>query len=144
ANTIRLNYLTLPVNLAYTQRSDGQGLQAFAGPYASCLVGGHYQNDFNFYTLGATGTFTGQVAAGDHNPGTAGSNATYSKRWDVGVQAGLGYRYQQVLLQVGYSLGLRNLAATIPGYPAGTLVTATPIYNRGFQACLAYLFGHHA
>jgi hypothetical protein len=144
ASTTRLNYLTLPVNLAYTQRSDGQGWQAFAGPYASCLLGGHYHSDYTFYTLGSTGEFEGQVVGGNHNPATAGRNDSYSKRWDVGVQAGLGYRYQALLLQVGYSLGLRNLAATIPGYPTGTVVATTPIYNRGFHASLAYLFGHPA
>lgn len=141
ANTTRLNYLTLLLNLAYTQRPDGQGFQAFAGPYVSYLVGGHYHSDYNFYTLGSTGELEGQVVAGDHNPATAGSNDSYSKRWDVGLQAGLGYRYQQLLLQVGYSVGLRNLAATIPGFPPGTIVTTTPIYNRGFQASIAYLFG---
>lgn len=140
ANTTRLNYLTLPVNLAYSQRPTGQGFQVFAGPYLSCLVGGHYHSEYNSYTLGLTGESEGQVVAGDHNPATAGKTDIYSKRWDVGLQAGFGYQYRALLLQVGYSLGLRNLAATIPRYPAGTTVTTTPSYNRGFQISLAYLF----
>jgi hypothetical protein len=144
ANTTRLNYLTLPLNLAYTQQLNGQGLQAFAGLYISCLAGGHFHSDYNFYTLGSTGELEGRVVAGDHNPVTAGKYDVYSKRWDTGLQAGVGYRYREVLLQVGYSLGLRNLAATIPGYPAGTTMTTTPIYNRGCQASLTYLFGPKA
>jgi len=142
ANTTRLNYLTLPLNLAYIQQPNGQGFQVFAGPYISCLVGGHYHSEYDFYTLG--GEYEGQVVAGDHNPATTGKTDVYSKRWDVGLQAGLGYQYRALLLQVGYSLGLRNLAATIPGYPAGTTVTTTPSYNRGFQVSLAYLFGPKA
>jgi hypothetical protein len=37
---IRLNYLTVPVMLAYTQQGNGRGWQVFAGPYLSVLVGG--------------------------------------------------------------------------------------------------------
>jgi hypothetical protein len=69
---------------------------------------------------------------------------SYSKRWELGLQTVPDYYYQELLLQVGYSLAMRNLAATIPGYPAGTVVTTTPIYNRGFQAFMAYLFGHQS
>jgi hypothetical protein len=140
ANTTRLNYLVLPLNLAYIQRPNGQGFQVFAGPYLSCLVGGHFHTDYSFYTLGTTGELAGEVVAGDHNPSTAGKTDIYSKRWDVGLQAGLGYQYRALLLQVGYSIGLRNLAATIPGYPPGTIVTTTPIYNRGGQLSLIYFF----
>ena len=38
----RLNYLTLPLNVAYRQHPDGQGFQLFAGPYLSLLVGGNF------------------------------------------------------------------------------------------------------
>jgi hypothetical protein len=36
---VRLNYLTVPLNLAFTLGRAGQGLQVFGGPYASLLVG---------------------------------------------------------------------------------------------------------
>jgi hypothetical protein len=35
---VRLHYLTLPLNLAFTLGCAGQGLQVFAGPYASLLL----------------------------------------------------------------------------------------------------------
>jgi hypothetical protein len=35
---VRLHYLTLPLNLAFTLGRAGQGLQVFAGPYASLLL----------------------------------------------------------------------------------------------------------
>ncbi|RZK29744.1 MAG: PorT family protein, partial [Hymenobacter sp.] len=40
--TVRLNYLMLPVNLAYTLGENGQGLQVFAGPYVGLFLGGTY------------------------------------------------------------------------------------------------------
>ena len=42
----RLSYLNVPLNAAYTIRSDGRGMQFFAGPYLSMLVGGSY----HYYT----------------------------------------------------------------------------------------------
>jgi hypothetical protein len=36
---MRLNYLTLPINLAWTLGRNGQGVQILAGPYARLLVG---------------------------------------------------------------------------------------------------------
>jgi hypothetical protein len=41
---LRLNYLTLPLNFAFTLRHDGQGLQAFAGPYLGLVVGGNHMH----------------------------------------------------------------------------------------------------
>jgi hypothetical protein len=69
---------------------------------------------------------------------------SYSKRWELGLQAVPNYYYQKLLQQVGYSLAVRNLAATIPGYPAETVMTTTLTYNRGFQAFMAYLFGYQS
>lgn len=140
SNTTRLNYLTAQMNFAYIQRVNGQGFQVFAGPYISCLIGGKYRSEFNYYTLGKMNSFDGQVVAGDNNPGTPGSNDIYLKRWDIGLQAGVGYQYRGLLVQVGYNLGLRNLAATYPGGFPLTTLTATPTYNRAFHASIAYLF----
>ena len=139
SHNVRLNYVTAQLNFAYTQHDNGQGLQLFAGPYISCLVGGSYHSDFVFYTLGSTSTLDGQVVAGDRNPSTPGSNDIYSKRWDIGLQAGVGYQYKNSLLQVGYSLGLRNLAATHVGGSPPTDLASTPAYSRGFYASISYL-----
>ena len=129
----RFNYLSVPLTLAYAIRSDGQGLQVFAGPYVSMLVGGSYRYRFP-YTLVA-GDVSGQVRAG-------GLNATdayyHTQRVDAGLQAGVGYRFRHLLAQASGSLGLRNLAATTFD-PAGNL-PGSPYYSRSLRLSIAYLF----
>jgi hypothetical protein len=130
----RLNYLTLPVNLAYSLRQDGQGLQVFAGPYAGLLLGGNYQ-----LTADEPGPFggisysDGKVAPGeDFSIPAAGSTTRIPRRCrrlDVGVQAGLGYRLGNLLVQADFAFGLDDL------YP---LYAHT--YNRTAQASMSYLF----
>lgn len=135
----RLNYLTIPLNFLYTQRTTGQGVQVFAGPYLSWLVGGHYEGQTMFLNTPEPFYKEGKVVAGDVRPIT--DDNFYSRRLDAGLQAGLGYRYKAAVLQASYSLGLRNLASDVR-ISAASPATATAAYsNRAFQVSLAYLFG---
>jgi hypothetical protein len=135
----RLNYLTIPLNFVYTQRTTGQRVQAFAGPYLSWLVGGHYEAQTTYVNNYLSISREGKVVAGDVYQITA-DNA-YSRRFDAGLQAGLGYRYKAAVLQASYSLGLRNLASDVKlGFNSPTSPTAA-YYSRAFQVSLAYLFG---
>ncbi|MBF9239881.1 PorT family protein [Hymenobacter sp. BT683] len=127
---VRLDYLTLPVSLAYGRRADGQGVQVFAGPYLALLLGGRYAT----------------TIAVPSNPQTARGNISVAKepgtgrvfqRYDAGLQAGLGYRRQALLFQAGYSLGLRA-ATSFGDHPPRYA------YNRTFQASLSYLFARQA
>jgi hypothetical protein len=138
--THRLNYLCLPLSFAYTQRANGQGAQVFAGPYLSLLLGGHYDTQTTY----ANGIFTheGQVVAGntqpDKYPFSPGYDTDfYARRFDAGVQAGLGYRHGGLLVQAQYSFGLRNQSAYVEAIAA----TRPAHYNRTCQLSLAYLFG---
>ncbi|RZJ88879.1 MAG: PorT family protein, partial [Hymenobacter sp.] len=45
--TLGLNYLLLPINLLYSQRTGGQGGQVFLGPYVGWLLGGTYRTRYN-------------------------------------------------------------------------------------------------
>jgi hypothetical protein len=130
---IRLNYLTLPLNLAYTLGRDGQGLEVFGGPYASLLLGGSYVQKLSAFSE----EYTGKVKAADL---AANSDDRYSRRFDGGLQAGVGYRLKGLQLQVSYSLGLRNLAVPYQAYP-GRVFEPTAYYNRAFQVSLSYLVG---
>ena len=131
----RLNYLTLPLNVAYRQHPDGQGFQVFAGPYLGLLLSGSYE-----ITTTANGSSVGG-ASGRITPvaNDAPDLDVYARRFDTGLQGGLGYRHQALLLNIGYSVGLRNVAAryTYNGIP----VSSSPYYNRAFQVSLAYLLG---
>jgi hypothetical protein len=39
-DTVHLHYITLPLDVAYALRSDGQGFRVFGGAYVACLLGG--------------------------------------------------------------------------------------------------------
>jgi hypothetical protein len=133
-NTYRLNYLTLPVNIAYTQHPDGQGFQVFAGPYLGLLLSGRYEN-----TIDVAGTPTTDSGKITPIANDAPDLDAYARRLDAGLQAGLGYRYQGLLLQFDYSLGLRDIGARY--YYNGVAISNPAYYNRAFLASLAYLFG---
>lgn len=137
----RLNYLTLPLNLVYTTGSTGQGFEASAGPYISALIGGNYQFSSELVATNAHFTSEGEgkvIASSEYKSSSASYPDYASRRFDAGVQAGIGYRYQEFLAQVGYSLGLRNVGAA---YRSGTGMSAAPTYhNRAFQVSLSYLF----
>ena len=131
----RLNYLTLPLNLAYRQHPDGQGFQVFAGPYLGLLLSGSY--DITTTVNGSpVGSASGRITPVANN---APDLDAYARRFDAGLQGGLGYCYQAWLLELGYSLGLRDITAryTYNGIP----VSSAPYYNRAFQLSLAYLLG---
>lgn len=121
----RLNYLTVPLNVAYAAHPDGQGFQVFAGPYLGLLVDG--QSDYRFTSAGSTVFSQSFDILPDRD----------ARRFDAGLQAGLGYRYQWYLLELTYSLGLRNNA--VP--QADPSRDRVPYYNRAVQASITYLFG---
>lgn len=139
--TVRLNYLTLPLNLAYTLGRVGQGLQVFAGPYVGLLVGGNYTQQI--HSAGYLGgppsdtEYSGKVKAGDVFSYT---DNRYSQRVDVGLQAGIGYRLKGWQVQASYSLGLRDVSASFQSYD-GTRYREAARYNRSFQLGLSYLVG---
>jgi hypothetical protein len=139
--TVRLNYLTLPLNLAYTLGKAGQGLQVFAGPYVGLLVGGNYTQQVHQagYLGGPAhdGEYSGKVKAASVFSHT---DNRYSQRVDAGLQAGVGYRLKGWQVQAGYSLGLRNLASSFQSYD-GALYREAANYNRVFQVSLSYLVG---
>jgi len=129
----RLNYLTLPVNLAYTLRRDGQGLQVFGGPYASLLLGGNYAQRLS----GFSEEYTGKVKAASI---ATDADNRYARRLDAGLQAGVGYRLKGLQLQASYSLGLRNVAVPYQAFN-GQVYQPSSVYNRAFQVALSYLVG---
>jgi len=148
--SVRLNYVTIPLQLAYTQHRDGQGLQVAAGPYVSFLVGGNTVDDYLFPFAGARQQQNTVAAADVHTVDISSSSfkepdyTFYSRRLDVGAQAGLGYRLGGALLQVSYSQGLRRVNAAEQyaidgGEPYDV---ASPNYRtRSVQASLSYLLG---
>jgi hypothetical protein len=139
--TNRYNWLEVPLNVVYTLHGD-YGLQVFAGPYLALGVGGHQR--------GSTTAVSYYGPVYDPLPGPerpineiiAYGDGTNNRRFDVGVNFGVGYRQGPVQVQVGYGLGLRNLHQ-----PADTRTIgfahdfgADAAYNRVAQLTGTYFF----
>lgn len=130
----RLNYLTLPLNVAYYLHPDGQGLHVLAGPYIGLLLGGNYQKRVVDRSGGGIeiSTTEGDIKPGDaYIPPPVGT--TYyplrCRGVDGGIQVGLGYRFGKFLMQTSFSFGLRDLRPELDSS-----------HNRMAQASLSYLF----
>ncbi|AIZ65399.1 hypothetical protein PK28_17150 (plasmid) [Hymenobacter sp. DG25B] len=136
--TYRLNYVTLPLQLAYTLHADGQGFQGFLGGYVGFLLNGQLTYDDIYRRPSYEPVYYKGKA--DIKPGQEleMKGDVISKGTDAGVQAGIGYRYQQLLTQISYSHGLVNLGTKYPNQPSNLY---TPEYsNRVIQVSFTYLF----
>lgn len=160
SNNVRLNYLRVPLQATFSQHAGGQGLQVFAGPYVGVLLGGRHTYESSSGGSSYTSSAPVEVADLHTQPAyilydysatslvaptriVAPDYTGYSRRFDVGLQGGVGYRLGNALLQVGYTLGLRNLATTNV-YELSTYTyrsAGEPYRTRGLQASLTYLLG---
>jgi hypothetical protein len=150
----RLNYLELPLNVVYTTGGD-HGFQVFAGPYVALGVGGggSYKVSLNsddpiITTQIPNGEYPGSlnVEYGDrqNDNSSAGSGSAFgapsvtftARRFDAGLNAGVGYRVGPVQAQLGYGLGVVNF---VPNDSDGA-DTGSKAYHRGFQLAATYFF----
>ena len=152
--TLRLNYLTLPLNVAYAPRTDGRGWQLAAGPYVGLLLGGRYtySNRYAGYRLPEYTTEGDLPVAGSgaYHESTFDPSAPppaptyYSRRFDAGLQVGVGYRAGASLVRLSFSQGLLNQGAGRRDYGGvvGIYVIEPPTYyTQALQASYAYLLG---
>ena len=149
----QFGYLELPLNFVYTFGGQ-QGFQVFAGPYAALGVSGGgsakgeiITNDPVLLALGATGTFpaTLKVEFGDKQNDNSNSSTTSgtltatvtARRFDAGLNGGVGYRVGPFQAQLGYGLGLVNF---VPKDTNGN-DTGSKGYHRMWQLSANYFFG---
>ena len=150
--TPKLNYREVPLNFVYTEGGD-HGFQVFAGPYVAFGVGGGGSYKVSILTTDPNMPFNGNfpgsltVEYGDTqndnaNAGVGGSSASApplvytARRFDAGLNGGIGYRLGPVQAQVGYGLGLLNFS---PNDSDGN-DTGSKGYHRGFQLAATYFF----
>ncbi|MGI4761382.1 MAG: outer membrane beta-barrel protein [Janthinobacterium lividum] len=134
-STNRYNWLELPINFVYTLHGD-HGLQLFAGPYVAMGVGGH-QAGTNYLAAPnisyAPYEFDNQVTYGTD---------TNNRRFDAGLNFGLGYRQGPVQVQASFGLGLVNIHRDTPSFDPGfSPLTAYNFYNDASYNRVAQLTG---
>lgn len=142
----RYHWLEVPLNLVYSPGKSG--LQLFAGPYVAIGVGGNAatvidnrSEDPAVPVQEAVTRYTDVIEYGPQKPESGpirlSARGYYSKRFDAGINAGIGYRRGPMQLQLGYGYGLVHLLEFSDG--------ATNIqggYNRVAQLTGTYFFGN--
>jgi hypothetical protein len=109
-----VNYLEVPLNFVYTTGGD-QGFQVFAGPYLALGVGGKSTYDYTVkdntgqFNTNDSGSYVIKFADKEEANNNGNSNVNYVRRFDAGVNLGLGYRQGPVQVQLGYGFGFGNL-----------------------------------
>ena len=150
--TTKFNYLELPLNFVYTV-GGAEGFQLFAGPYVAAGLGGSGSYKVNLSSDNPNlapfaGSYPGSVTVeyGDkqNDNSTLGGGTSTSptitvtaRRFDFGLNAGLGYRVGPFQAQLGYGLGLANF---VPNDPDG-VDTGSKSYHRVFQLSANYFLG---
>ncbi len=144
----RIHYLELPLNVVYSLRADGEGFQVFAGPYIAYGVGGRASYSLAFttndpsypgdsYNGSQPYAFGNTFVEPDPNSNNPVDVDARVRRFDAGLNAGVGYRRGPVQVQLGYGLGLVNVQ---PDYPASYQVDNTKGYLRTGQLAATYFF----
>lgn len=145
--TSRVNFLELAVNVVYAFGTDGQGFQVFAGPYVALGVGGKADYTVKVTSSDPNSLFNGQNSGSQGNafgstfadPDPNGSSLEVDarvRRFDAGLNLGVGYRVGPVQLQLGYAFGLLNAQ---PDYPASFQMKNETGYHRNAQLTATYL-----
>ncbi|MBD2714626.1 PorT family protein [Microvirga sp. STR05] len=134
----RLGYLELPINLVYSTDGAEGGFQVFAGPYVGMGMGGSYNvkarvegDGLEYSDSNSSGVKYADKASDDED-----DDNLYVRRFDVGLNAGIGYKAGPVQAQLGYGLGLSNL---VPNDADGN-DTGEKARNRAFHLSLSYFF----
>ena len=163
----RPNYLEIPINLVFTRHGD-HGFQVFGGPYVAFGVGGQTRTDLEggsfsgggynpYYGGGTSSSYNAQgggkisyrddypEASGNPpaspNPFEANAGAYVARRFDAGLNAGIGYRRGPLQVQLAYGLGLINQQ---PGKGRALTDDLPAYYQRVTQLTATYFMPFRA
>ncbi len=141
----RYNYLEMPFHLVYNIND----FSLFAGPYLAYGLGGKAIMDLNFKDrdTGETESYKGEAdisavtgdVTGDELFDGDVMNTVIYKKFDYGIDLGVGYKYDKFLAQIQYSIGLVN---TIPSISDGEINVDKDfnLKNKGFSISISYYF----
>lgn len=107
-------YVELPLNLVLSIPVEkNTGVFFNAGPYIAVGVGGKSKTDSKFGPL--TSSSNSSIKFSNDDPFTSQQeDAAYNKlkRFDYGINAGGGFRFEHLILKVNYGMGLAKINST--------------------------------
>lgn len=112
-NRMRITYLEMPLNIVFVIDFGSSSLQFFTGPYFALAIAGNLKWDYTWTYQGDTEIekgdkkikFKNEVGENDWEEGIAG----FLRPLDVGMNLGVGFQINHLLLNMGYSIGFANL-----------------------------------
>ncbi len=120
----RINYFEFPLNFICKIKLKDNMILLNLGAYCAMAFDGKVNNDFT-----------------DNVSSDADLNFNvYYKRFDYGLNFGLGYLYKSYLFKIGYSRGLNNITpdyASLPNKPSSDYKE----YNSTLNLSFSYFFG---
>lgn len=134
-NRVSLNYLEVPVNIAYKIRN----FQVYGGPYLSANIGGKSKWDYSYEMNGfkvedsdemKVRPFLKEVESGDLD---GDEQAVYAL--DYGLNIGVGFMRGPISVNTTYSNGFSN---TTPRYKGSNIRKDFKQFNNGFHLSLTY------
>ncbi len=141
---VRISYFEIPLNLAAGIRLGTGQIQVFAGPYIAFAFAGKNRWDYEENDNGDRTTFkdsrevkfTNSVTEAEYD---SEDDVLYQRPFDFGIDFGLGYRYNQLLFNIGFAMGLSSLQPDLPvqDYDAKDYKYS----NRTIFITAAWLFG---
>lgn len=133
---VKADYIELPVNILYKPKMGSGRLLLSAGPYIAYGAGGKWKSDTDILLGDISMKGEGSVAFRNDGSVRNDSEYTYGKPLDYGLNAALGYEFQErFVVQLTGSVGIANLVPHFNGYhPGGSL------RNKGFGISLGYKF----
>lgn len=151
---LNYNYIEMPINVAYKIK----GFQLVAGPYLAFGVGGNLKHDFSFEADGVDydsddiydedsyklKPVFGKVDDDDYDDFIDDDDLIDLYRaFDLGLNLGVGYQIDNILINAGYSFGFVNMT---PNYDADDYdldedyTEGTVLKNRVFTLSVSYFF----
>jgi hypothetical protein len=137
---IKVTYLELPLNIAFKLKLGTFRFQVFAGPYFAYAIAGKHKWDYEKNINGERNDIKGDEKINFKNEVPEDNDGFYYQRpMDIGINFGLGFQVNQVLLNLGFAMGLSNLHPDIKGDE--NYAADHKYYNRTIFVSAAWLFG---
>lgn len=139
----KISYLELPLNLAVGLKLGNVKFQIFAGPYFAYAIAGKQKWDYEENINGVREDIKGdrKIKFVNEVPEDRDEDVSYQRPFDIGLNFGVGYKIDNILLNLGYAMGFSNMQ---PDHPDDNSFADDHKYlNRTIFINAAWLFGNN-